>query len=224
MRKIISQKEFFERFKSKSLILSQPDSRHGKKLSASRPLYGLHETKIYLAQLLDQTIDTETGSPRGILKQARERLKKAKDAWKSWNKAQPAHARKDKPFENHAEKINERAAFVEMLELECRELNKIIEAAEEKEKKKQDAAIRKTKKRKALSGKLNNNVLVEMDTRKVIEGGTKFEDNGQLVADYIAGVKKERAKARKERNSKAAKQAAAADKFFKETGLTRAAA
>lgn len=219
MSNVLSKDFFVEKFRSKSIILA-PDQGHGK---TSNPIYGISEAKALLAEILDKRIDGAKGE-LGFLESAKHKAREARKSWDNHNKAQPVHSRKDKPEGIFLEKINKSKARIEVIEAEARALNTLIADHEGEEKAAQESINKKLKHKKPLSGKLKNNVLISMDGRAVVEDGTKFEDNGELVADYIAGVKAERAKFRKQRNAIQSKQAVAAEEFRQKTGLTGKAA
>lgn len=220
MPSVISKDQFVEKFRSNSLVLGRVKLKQGK--MSSRPIFSISEAKAYLAEILDKRIDPAKGA-LGFLKSAQIKLKEAREQWNKYNSAQAPHARKGKPHDNFLEQINKCQARILILEEECRALNELVDKREAEEKAAQEVINKKLQTKKRLAGKLKNNILVEMDGRTVIKAGTIFEDNGELVADYIAGVKAERAKFRKQRNAIQSKQAEAADKFFEQTGLTRAA-
>lgn len=220
MSSVISKDQFVEKFRSNSLVLGRVKLKQGK--MSSRPIYGISEAKALLREILDKRVDPAKGE-LGFLESAKHKAREARKVWDNHNKAQPTHARKDKPHDIFLEKINKAKARVQVIEEEARALNILIADHEGEEENAQAAINKKLKRKRSLSGKLKGGILVKMGGRVVVENGTTFEDNGESVADYIKAVKAERKEFRKVRNAKQAKQAEAADKFFEQTGLARAA-
>ena len=176
---VTTQSEYEALLQKRSVILNRPKNDPHR---LPRFFECVDFSRKGIEAMLEERLAPETGS----LSFHRAEVKKALEAWKSYNKRQVRKL--PEPVGLWRETINKHRGYVKVIELECRTLQTMLREAEAKE-----AQETKAVHRKPLGiMKMRKGVLAQVDGRPVtpgVDGEFTFSDNGELVTTYLDDLK-----------------------------------
>ena len=178
--RITTQEEYETLLTKRSLILNRPKNDPHR---PPRFFECVDFSRKGIEAMLEERLAPETGS----LSFHRAEVKKALEAWKTYNSRQVRKL--PEPVGLWRERIGKHRAYVKTIESECRTLQAMLREVHAKE-----AEQAKAQHRKPLGiMKMRNGVLASVDGREVTKAdGDRlvFKDDGADVLEYLDGINK----------------------------------